>query len=170
MDVLQKYSEYGDDWGSDVELVFQPYVNVFELPTWCRLDEYAYGWLDVKDEKEVHRAFEFGKWRFVKRVNHPKANEADFSLGTGLVERLGLVLIYRPKWLDDEIRRIPEKRHLEKQNVVEQKLVDGVVTDERQRVVARFEPMKASDSDVIMAVEDANTGKMVFSEKSGGKK
>lgn len=158
---LEQFLGYDqEDWSPDVELVFEPYVDTWRLPRWCRLDEYAYGWLDKSDKDEMFRAFEVSQWRLVKRVNHPGAPDSDFTM-MGLVERMGLVLVFRPKWLDDKIRQVPVLKHIERVKQVEADMTKGAVTDERGKTIAVVEPMPSRESDVTMFTEDPVSGAML---------
>jgi hypothetical protein len=159
-DALSAYRDLPAEWDQSIELSFEPFVDTWRLPNWCRSDEYAYGWLNRNDPDEVMRAFEIGQWRLVQRVNHPSAPDADFSMH-GLAERMGLVLIFRPRWLDDKIRQIPVVKHVERETQAKAKLTSGSVVNEKGRDVVIFEPMKSNESDIPMYVEEPVTGQMV---------
>lgn len=157
---LEKYMDIPAEWDPSIELTFEPFVDTWKFPQWCRLDEFAYGWLNKNDKDEALRAFEISHWRLVQRVNHVSAPDADFNMH-GLVERMGQVLIFRPRWLDDKIRNVPVVKHMERTKEAEAKLTRGAVQDERGRDIAVFEPMVSRESDVTMFVEEPTTGEMV---------
>jgi hypothetical protein len=159
-EALKAFQEMPAEWNPDIELTFEPFVDTWKFPRWCRLDEYAYGWLNRNDKDELYRAFESAKWRLVQRVNHPSGPDADFNMH-GLVERMGQVLVFRPRWLDDKIRQIPVVKHIERSKQAEAKLTSGSVTDGRGRDVVIFEPTQMKDSDIIMQVEEPTTGQML---------
>jgi hypothetical protein len=90
---------------SDITLD-EPYVDPFLPPKWCDTKEYAYAWIDLKDDIQRHRAMEVGYFRIVNRTSScitGKVTERDFR-DHGAVERQGMVLVFRPKDLDDKLR------------------------------------------------------------------
>jgi hypothetical protein len=84
----------------------EPYVDPFAIPKWCNTKDFAYAWIDLKDDIQRYRAMEVGYFRIVNRSSScisSKVTERDFR-DHGAVERQGMVLVFRPKDLDDKMR------------------------------------------------------------------
>lgn len=84
----------------------EPFVDPFAVPKWCNQEEYAFAWIDLKDDIQRYRAMEVGYFRIVNRSSSciiGKVTERDFR-DHGAVERQGMVLVFRPKDLDDKLR------------------------------------------------------------------
>lgn len=99
---------------SDIE-VSTPYVDPFEIPKWCNKDMFAFAWIDPKDDIQRHRAMDVGHFRIVTRSSScisGKVNERDFR-DHGAVERQGMLLVFRPKDIDDRLRTYPVQAHAE---------------------------------------------------------
>jgi hypothetical protein len=92
----------------------EPYVDPFEPPKWCDQKNFAFAWIDPKDDIQRHRTLDAGYFKIVTRMSsciiHNKVVERDFR-DHGAVERQGMILIYRPKDLDDRLRTYPVKAH-----------------------------------------------------------
>ena len=90
---------------SDITLD-EPYVDPFAVPKWCNQVDYAYAWIDPKDDVQRHRALDVGYFKIVNRLSScisGKVTERDFR-DHGAVERQGMILVFRPKDLDDKLR------------------------------------------------------------------
>ena len=82
------------------------YVDSFSVPKWCNEKDYAFAWMNPRDDIERHRVLEVGYFKIVNRISPcilGKPNERDFR-DHGAVERQGMILVYRPKDLDDKMR------------------------------------------------------------------
>jgi len=99
---------------SEVE-VNTKWVDPFSFPKWCNQKDYAFGWVDYKDDIQMYRAFEEEHFKIVNRSSsciNGKINERDFR-DHGAVERQGMLLIFRPKDLDEKLRTFPVSAHKE---------------------------------------------------------
>jgi hypothetical protein len=90
---------------SDITLD-EPYVDPFAIPKWLNQATYAYAWIDLGDDIQRYRALDVGYFKIVNRSSSciiGKYSERDFR-DHGAVERQGMILVYRPKDLDDKLR------------------------------------------------------------------
>ena len=97
---------------SDITLD-EPYVDPFAVPKWLNQILYAYAWIDPKDDIQRYRALDVGYYKIVNRSSScifGKYSERDFR-DHGAVERQGMILVYRPKDLDDKLRTRPVYLH-----------------------------------------------------------
>lgn len=97
---------------SDVEVSFK-YVDPFEPPDWLNKVDYAYSWVDLRDDINRHRALDTGYFKIVTRTSScikGKINDRDFR-DHGAVERQGMFLVFRPKDLDDKLRTHSVLKH-----------------------------------------------------------
>ena len=84
----------------------EPYADPFKEPKWCDTKNYAFAWIDLKDDIQRYRAMEIGHFKIVNRSSsciNGKVTERDFR-DHGAVERQGMVLVFRPKDIDDRMR------------------------------------------------------------------
>lgn len=97
---------------ADIQL-WEPFRDPLKFPVFCNLLEYEYAWLDKNDKyRPLSVALEQGYWQIVTRSNHFQGRYSDFR-DHGAVERMGMILVYRPRSLGDHLRQLPERRHLE---------------------------------------------------------
>ena len=99
----------------------ESYVDPFSIPKWCNQKKFAYAWIDPKDDIQRYRALDVGHFRIVNRLSScisGKITERDFR-DHGAVERQGMILIFRPKDLDDMLRTRPVFAHKEMVESVE---------------------------------------------------
>ena len=97
---------------SDIE-ISEPYVDPFAIPKWCNQEKFGFAWIDVKDDIQRHRAMDIGHFRIVTRTSScikGDYNERDFR-DHGAVERQGMLLVFRPKDIDDRLRTYPIQAH-----------------------------------------------------------
>lgn len=95
--------------------VSAPYVDPFGVPKWCDIKRFAYAWIDPKDDIQRHRAMDVGFFKIVTRSSScikGKYTERDFR-DHGAVERQGMILVFRPKDLDEKLRTFPIVAHAE---------------------------------------------------------
>ncbi len=95
--------------------VDEPWIDPFDIPKWCDVKKFAFAWIDPKDDIQRHRAMDIGYFRIVTRMSSciaGKPIERDFR-DHGAVERQGMILVFRPKDLDDHLRTYPVKAHEE---------------------------------------------------------
>ncbi len=91
----------------------EPYVDPFAIPKWCNQKDYAYAWIDPLDDIQRYRALDVGHFRIVNRMScciSEKYNERDFR-HHGAVGRQGMILVFRPKDIDDKLRTRPVVAH-----------------------------------------------------------
>ena len=91
----------------------EPYVDPFGVPKWLNSERYAFAWIDLKDDIQRYRALDVGYFKIVNRSSScikGKYTERDFR-DHGAVERQGMILVYRPKDLDDKMRTRPVYLH-----------------------------------------------------------
>lgn len=99
---------------SDIE-VSSAYQDPFEVPKWCNQKDYAFAWVDLRDDIDRHRALETNYFKIVNRMSPCISGiptGRDFR-DHGAVERQGVFLVYRPKDLDDKLRTHAVLRHAE---------------------------------------------------------
>lgn len=102
-----------DEFPSPLDIrLDEPYREKYPAPSWADTKDFSYGWMDGYDAVRADQALNYDHWKIVTRTNHPRAKSSDF-LVHGAVERLGMVLVYRPKELDVRARKIPEVRSKE---------------------------------------------------------
>jgi hypothetical protein len=97
---------------SEVEVTAK-YVDPFEPPNWLDKEYYAYSWVDLRDDIGRHRALDTGHFKIVTRTSScikGKINDRDFR-DHGAVERQGMILVFRPKDLDDKLRTYSVLKH-----------------------------------------------------------
>ena len=90
---------------SEIE-VSAKYVDPFEPPNWLDKVHFAYSWVDLRDDIGRHRALDTGFFKIVTRTSScikGKINDRDFR-DHGAVERQGMILVFRPKDLDEKLR------------------------------------------------------------------
>lgn len=93
--------------------ISEPFVDAFAYPKWCNQENYAFCWVDLRDDIERHKALEVNYWKIVTRSSSclkGKITERDFR-DHGAVERRGMFLVFRPKDLDAHIRHVPVQTH-----------------------------------------------------------
>jgi hypothetical protein len=99
--------EQSEDFPSLSEITLEePYVDPFAVPKWCNQKDFAFAWIDPKDDIQRHRAMDVNYFRIVTRMSScitGKPNERDFR-DHGAVERQGNILVFRPKDIDDRMR------------------------------------------------------------------
>ncbi len=99
---------------SDITLG-EAYVDPFTVPKWCDQKKFAFAWIDPKDDIQRHRAMDVGHFRIVNRLSScisGKVTERDFR-DHGAIERQGVILVFRPKDLDEKLRTRPVFAHKE---------------------------------------------------------
>lgn len=105
---------------SDIEVSYE-YRDPYEIPAWCNQDDWAFAWVDIKDDIARHRAFEIEYFQLVTRMSpciiQKKINQRDFR-DHGAVQRRMDFLVYRPRDLDEKLRTYPVLRHVEMANVL----------------------------------------------------
>ncbi len=96
-----------EDFPSASEIsLSEPYVDPFAVPRWLNQKDYSYAWIDPRDDIQRYRALDVGYFKIVNRSSSciiGKYAERDFR-NHGAVERQGVILVYRPKDLDDKLR------------------------------------------------------------------
>ena len=105
---------------SDIE-VSSSYVDPFEVPKWCDSRLFAFAWIDPKDDIQRHRAMDVGHFRIVTRISScitGRVTERDFR-DHGAVERQGMLLVFRPKDIDERLRTYPIQAHREMVSTLE---------------------------------------------------
>lgn len=91
----------------------EPYADPFVVPKWLNQTNYSYAWIDLKDDIQRYRALDVGYFKMVTRSSSciiGRYTERDFR-DHGAVERQGMILVYRPKDLDDKMRTRPVYLH-----------------------------------------------------------
>lgn len=99
---------------SDIKMDFS-YVDPFAIPKYCNQKDFAFAWIDLKDDIQRYRALEVGFFKIVNRMSScfiGDPNGRDFR-NHGGIERQGMILVYRPKDLDDTMRTVSVMRHSE---------------------------------------------------------
>jgi hypothetical protein len=97
---------------SEIEVTAK-YVDPFEPPDWLDKDYFAYSWVDLRDDIGRHRALDTGFFKIVTRTSScikGKINDRDFR-DHGAVERQGMILVFRPKDLDEKLRTHSVLKH-----------------------------------------------------------
>jgi len=105
---------------SDVT-VSSTYIDPFEFPEWCNQEKFAFAWIDPKDDIQRHRAMDKGYFKIVTRTSScivGKYKERDFR-DHGAVERQGMILVFRPKDLDERLRTGPVLAHADMVSTME---------------------------------------------------
>ncbi len=92
---------------SDITII-EPFVDPLAFPSWCNQTDYAFAWVDLRDDIQRHNTIEAGYYKIVNRSSScikggTKPLERDFR-DHGAVERLGLFLVFRPRDIDAYIR------------------------------------------------------------------
>ena len=133
--------------------IWEPFRDPFRFPEWCNFQEYEYAWLDKNDKRrELRLALQEGYWQFVTRSNHFRASSSDFR-DHGAVERMDMILVYRPKSLGDRIRLLPELRHKEIVEASEETKTGDFY--ERTLEKGRGEMKEGAGGEVVYAQETA---------------
>jgi hypothetical protein len=135
---------------SDIQ-VSHKWVDPFEVPKWCNQKEYAFGWIDPKDDIQKHRAFDEQHFKIVTRVSScikGKITERDFR-DHGAVERQGMILVFRPIDLDAKMRTFPVSLHTG--------MVDALRAGKSERLYG-ITNQKFSDSDQSSEARAAASG------------
>ncbi len=152
---------------SDITLE-ESYIDPFEPPKWCDRVKYAFAWIDPKDDIQRHRAMEVGHFRIVNRLSScisGKVTERDFR-DHGAVERQGMILVFRPKDLDDKLRTRPVFAHKEMVESVEAgKEGDGFeVTHLKYKDGDRRPEVKADQQAKVTVVAHEEAGELGIKE------
>lgn len=148
---------------SDITLE-EAYVDPFAIPKWCDQKKFAYAWIDPKDDIQRHRAMDVGYFRIVNRLSScisGKVTERDFR-DHGAVERQGMLLVFRPKDLDDRLRTRPVFAHKEMVESMEAgKEADGYeVTHLRYKDGDRRPEVKADQSAKVTVIAQEEAGEL----------
>ena len=142
---------------SDITLE-ESYVDPFMVPKWCDQNIYAYSWIDLKDDIQRYRALDVGHFRIVNRTSScivGKITERDFR-DHGAVERQGMVLVFRPKDLDDMLRSRAVSLHSEiVSGVAAGKQGDGYEVTHMKYNEAHGRPAEDSGKLDVVAYEEA---------------
>lgn len=109
--VVEKHSEPTFPAPETIELI-EPFVDPFEPPSWCDRHLYEYGWLDPRDDIGWERGLKKDHWHIVTRNNHAKYDNVDFRDAHGAVERMGMILVYRPWALAERLRFLAVADHM----------------------------------------------------------
>lgn len=142
---------------SDITLE-EPYVDPFAVPKWCDVVNYAFAWIDLKDDIQRHRAMEVGYFKIVNRSSSciaGKVTERDFR-DHGAVERQGMVLVFRPKDIDDRLRTRSVFLHGEiVDSLAAGKVGDGYQVTHMKYNEAHGRPQEDSGKLDVVAYEEA---------------
>jgi hypothetical protein len=105
--ISQLIADQPEDFPSILDVsVDEPFLDPFAIPKWCNTRDYAFSWVDLNDDIQRHRALEVGHFRIVTRMSScilGEPSQRDFRTH-GAVERQGMILLFRPKDLDDKLR------------------------------------------------------------------
>lgn len=100
---------------STIEVSYS-YTDAFALPAWCDQQNYAFAWVDVRDDIQRHHSMEVEHFRIVTRMSpcilRNKTYEKDFR-NHGAVERQSMILMYRPQDIEQRMRTRPVLAHKE---------------------------------------------------------
>ena len=91
------------------------YVDPFTIPKWCDQGNYAFAWVDIRDDIQRHNAMEVGFYKIVTRMSScikGKPSDRDFR-NHGAVERQAMILMYRPKDINERFLSRPVLAHKE---------------------------------------------------------
>ena len=105
---------------SEIQADFR-FVDPFTIPKWCDQKNYAFAWADLRDDLSRQRLLEEQHFRIVTRVScciKGNYRERDFR-NHGAVERRGLILVFRPKDIDDRLRNISVLTHMDMVSTLE---------------------------------------------------
>ena len=161
---VERIVESQDDFFPSVDqiTISEPFVDAFATPKWCDRENYAFCWVDLRDDIERHKALEVNYWKVVTRSSSclkGKITERDFR-DHGAVERRGMFLVFRPRDLDAHIRHIPVQTHAD--------LISSTKTPKKEalyEVSGVIQGTAAEGKMDVVAFEEAGEPGIKFAEK-----